>query len=129
MEEILRRILFARHEARSRKDAGIALAGSSDSTVSDYNPFVGIWTMVARQTLTGRVLGAAERLTRAEAIRLYTGGAAYAMRREAVWGALEPGKWADLVVLDRDILACPEGEIKAIRPLRTFLGGVVGYSA
>ena len=114
---------------RTYLDAGVALAGSSDSTVSDYNPFVGIWTMVARQTLTGRVLGAAERLTRAEAVRLYTGGAAYAMRREATWGSLEPGKWADLVVLDRDILACPEGEIKAIRPLRTFLGGVEVYSA
>jgi predicted amidohydrolase YtcJ len=114
---------------RTYLNAGIALAGSSDSTVSDYNPFVGIWTMVARQTLTGRVLGADERLTRPEAIRLYTGGAAYAMRREATWGALTPGRWADLVVLDRDILACPEEEMKIIRPLRTFLGGEEVYSA
>jgi predicted amidohydrolase YtcJ len=114
---------------RTYLNAGIALAGSSDSTVSDYNPFVGIWTMVTRRTLTGRALGPDERLTRPEAIRLYTGGAAYAMRREETWGSLEPGKLADLVVLDRDILACPEDEMKAIRPLRTFLGGEEVYSA
>lgn len=114
---------------RTYLNAGVALAGSSDSTVSDYNPFVGIWTMVARQTLTGRVLGADERLTRAEAIRLYTSGAAYAMRREATWGSLAPGKCADFVVLDRDILACPEEEVKAIRPVCTFLGGEEVYSA
>jgi predicted amidohydrolase YtcJ len=75
------------------------------------------------------VLGAAERRTRAEAIRLYTSGAAYAMRREASWGSLEAGKWADFVVLDRDILGCHEDEMKGIRPVRTFLGGVEVYSA
>lgn len=115
--------------ARAYLGAGIALAGSSDSTVSDYNPFVGIWTMVARRTHAGRVLGADQRLTRAEAIRLYTTGAAYAMRREHHWGSLEPGKWADLVVLDRDILACPEDEIRAIRPVQTLLGGEEVFEA
>ncbi|MFN8515071.1 MAG: amidohydrolase [Chloroflexia bacterium] len=114
---------------RTYLNAGIALAGSSDSTVSDYNPFVGIWTMVARRTLTGRVLGGEERLSRAEAIRLYTSGAAYAMRREAHWGSLEAGKWADFVVLDRDILGCDEAEMKEIRPVRTVLGGVGVYES
>ncbi|HEY8602078.1 MAG TPA: amidohydrolase [Thermomicrobiales bacterium] len=111
--------------ARDYLTAGVALAGSSDSTVSDYNPFVGIWTMVARQTHAGRVLGPDQRLSRAEAIRLYTSGAAYALRRESRWGSLEPGKWADLAILDRDILACPEDEIRAIRPVQTWLGGEV----
>ncbi len=115
--------------ARRYLDAGVALAGSSDSTVSDYNPFVGIWTMIARRTLTGRELGPDQRLTRPEAIRLYTSGAAYALRRERHWGALEPGKWADLVVLDRDILTCPEEQIKAIRPLQTWLGGEIVFEA
>jgi predicted amidohydrolase YtcJ len=115
--------------ARAYLDAGVALAGSSDSTVSDYNPFVGIWTMIARRTHTGRVLGAEQRLARAEAIRLYTSGAAYALRQERNWGSLEPGKWADLVVLDRDILTCPEDEIRAIRPVQTWLGGAVVYEA
>ena len=102
--------------ARAYLAAGVPLAGSSDSTVSDYNPFVGIATMVARRTVTGRELGPDQRLTRQEAIRLYTAGAAYALRRERAWGALAPGTWADLVVLDRDILTCPEDELVAIKP-------------
>lgn len=115
--------------ARDYLAAGIALAGSSDSTVSDYNPFVGIWTMIARRTLPGRELGPEQRLTRAEALRLYTSGAAYALRREREWGSLEPGKWADLVILERDILTCPEEEIRELRPSRTFLGGREVYTA
>jgi predicted amidohydrolase YtcJ len=113
--------------ARSYLDAGVPLAGSSDSTVSDYNPFVGIATMIARRTISGHVLDQAERLTRPEAIRLYTTGAAYALRREREWGSLEAGKWADLVVLDRDILTCPQDEIAAIKPLRTVLAGETVY--
>ena len=93
---------------RTYLKAWIALAGSSDSTVHDYNPFLGTWRQVARKPLAGLELGPGERLTRAEALRLYTSGAAYAMRRKATWGTLEPGKWADLFILDRDILACPE---------------------
>jgi predicted amidohydrolase YtcJ len=115
--------------ARTYLDAGVPLAGSSDSTVSDYNPFVGIATMILRRTLTGHALDQGERLTREEAIRLYTSGAAYALRRERDWGSLEPGKWADFVVLDRDILACPAEELAAIRPLRTVLGGATVYEA
>jgi predicted amidohydrolase YtcJ len=111
--------------ARTYLNAGVPLAGSSDSTVSDYNPFVGMGTMVMRRTITGHVLDQSERLSRQEAIRLYTSGAAFAMRREREWGSLEPGKWADLTVLDRDILACPEEEIMAIKPVMTLLNGSV----
>ncbi len=115
--------------ARAYLDSGVPLAGSSDSTVSDYNPFVGIATMVLRRTITGRDLGPDQRLTREEAIRLYTGGAAYALRREREWGSLEPGKWADLVVLDRDILSCPDEELMAIRPARTVVAGETVFEA
>ena len=85
--------------------------------------------MIARRTISGHVLDQDERLTRAEAIRLYTDGAAYALRRERLWGSLEPGKWADLVVLDRDILTCPEDEIMAIKPVRTVLDGETVFEA
>ncbi|HZS86321.1 MAG TPA: amidohydrolase [Chloroflexota bacterium] len=113
--------------ARTYLDAGVPLAGSSDSTVSDYNPFVGIATMIRRRTISGHLLDQNERLGRQEAIRLYTGGGAYALRRERHWGCLEPGRWADLVVLDRDIVACPEEEIMAIKPVRTVLAGETVY--
>jgi predicted amidohydrolase YtcJ len=70
--------------ARDNLAAEFTLAGPSDSTVSDDNPFAGIWTLVARRTLAGRVLGLDQCLTRVEAIRLYTGGAARALRKERV---------------------------------------------
>ena len=69
--------------ARRYLDAGVPLAGSSDSSVADYNPFVGIWSAIARETAAGTVSIQSEALTREEAIRLYTTGAAYAIREEA----------------------------------------------
>jgi predicted amidohydrolase YtcJ len=109
--------------ARRYLDAGVPLAGSSDSSVADYNPFVGIWSAVARQTAAGTVLDQSEALTRAQAIRLYTTGGAHAIREEASRGAIAVGMLADFIVLDRDILTCPADEIRAITPTRTILGG------
>ncbi|MDQ6602648.1 MAG: amidohydrolase [Chloroflexota bacterium] len=109
--------------ARRYLDAGVPLAGSSDAPVADYNPFIGIWAAVARQTAAGRDLDAAHSLTREEAIRLYTTGAAHAIREEATRGTIEPGKLADFVVLDRDILMCPTDQIRAITPRKTIVGG------
>jgi predicted amidohydrolase YtcJ len=109
--------------ARRYLDAGVPLAGSSDSSVADYNPFVGIWSAVARQTAAGTVLDQSEALTRAQAIRLYTTGGAHAIREEASRGAIAVGMLADFIVLDRDILTCPAAEIRAITPTRTILGG------
>jgi predicted amidohydrolase YtcJ len=109
--------------ARTYLDAGVPLAGSSDASVYDYNPFVGIWAAMARETAKGTPFDPAERLTREEAIRLYTTGAAYAIREEATRGSIAPGMLADFAVLDRDILTCPVDEIRTIRPTRTILGG------
>lgn len=110
--------------ARRYLDAGVPLAGSSDSLVADYNPFVGIWSAMARETAAGTALDQSEALTREEAIRLYTSGAAYALREEASRGTVSVGKLADFTVLDRDVLHCPVTEIRAITPTRTILGGV-----
>ncbi len=110
--------------ARTYLDAGVPLAGSSDSSVYEYNPFLGIWAAMARETAKGKRFDAAEALTRVEAIRLYTTGAAHAIREEATRGTIASGKLADFVVLDRDILTCPIAEIRALHPLRTILGGV-----
>jgi predicted amidohydrolase YtcJ len=114
--------------ARTCLDAGVPLAGSSDASVYDYNPFVGIWAAMARETAKGTRFDPAESLTRDEAIRLYTTGAAYAMREEASRGSIEVSKLADLTVLDRDILSCHVEEIRTIRPRRTIVGGVDVYT-
>jgi hypothetical protein len=101
----------------------VPLAGSSDSAITDFNPWVGIQATVTRRTVSGRELGAAERLTVAEALHSYTTGGAYALGQEASKGSLEPGKLADLVVLDRDPLAVAEDELATIRAERTMVGG------
>ncbi len=108
---------------RAYLDAGVPLAGSSDSFITDFDPWVGIHAAAMRTTVTGRVLGESERLTPLEALRSYTLGGAYATGREARLGSLEPGKLADLVVLDRDPLGIPAGELREVRPLATVLGG------
>lgn len=68
-------------------------------------------------------------MTRLEALQSYTIHAAYAAFEESIKGSLVPGKLADLVILDRDILECAEEEIASTRVLYTFLGGKIVYQA
>ncbi len=110
---------------RTYLDAGVPLAGSSDTPVADHNPWVGMATAITRATVKGRVLGASEVLTPEEALALYTTGAAFGMGREDELGRLAPGYLADLVVLDRDPFA---GEVDpdalmATTPTRVMVDG------
>src|SRR4029079_6785479 len=79
---------------RTYLDRGIPLAGSSDSPVSDYNPWSGIYAAITRKTLNGRQLGGDLCISVREAIRSYTIGGAYATGRERLIGSIEPGKRA-----------------------------------
>lgn len=108
---------------RAYLDAGVPLAGSSDSAVSDCNPWVGIGAAVTRTTVAGRVLGAEQRITVREALRSYTIGGAYATGLERIRGSIEPGKLADLITLLVDPLEVPANDLTAIRPTGTMLGG------
>jgi hypothetical protein len=109
---------------RSYLDAGVPLAGSSDSSITDFNPWVGMHAAVNRSTAAGRDLGKAnEAITAEEALRSYTLGGAFVTGREDRQGSIAPGKLADLVVLDRDPLAIPSEELDQVRPTATMLGG------
>jgi predicted amidohydrolase YtcJ len=108
---------------RTYLNAGVPLAGSSDSSVTDYNPWVGMYAATRRKTVTGRVLGGSECITVREALRSYTIGGAYATGRERIAGSLEPGKLADLVVLDEDPLTLPQDALTYVKPVATMLGG------
>lgn len=110
---------------RTYLNAGVPLAGSSDSYITDYNPWVGMHAAVNRRTVTGRDLGKErEALTPAEALHSYTIGGAFAVGREDRQGSISPGKLADLVVLDRDPLAIEPDELDRVRPTATMVGGM-----
>lgn len=115
---------------RTYLNAGVPLAGSSDSSITDYNPWVGMHAAVIRRTVQGRDLGReAEALTPEEALRSYTLGAAYVSGREDRQGSITPGKLADLVVLDRDPLTIDPDTLDQVKPTKTMLGGEWVYQA
>lgn len=117
---------------RSLFRRGVIVGGGSDHmqkigalrSVNPYHPFLGMWIAVTRRArgYAGR-LHPEEALTREQAIRFYTRNNAYILFREQEIGSLEPGKLADFIVLDRDILTCPVDRLRDTRVLETYLGG------
>ena len=83
---------------------------------------------VTRKTSGGKVVNPAERITREQALRMWTLNAAYLSFDEKVKGSIEPGKLADLVVLSKDLLTCPEDDIRGIEAEGTMVGGKFVYS-
>lgn len=115
---------------RTWYERGIPVALGSDAPVNPHSPWLGIWhTQTRRDKETGEVLGPDQVVTREQAIIGYTRNVAYATFEEDLKGTLEPGKLADLVILDRDVLSVPVEEIKDIRVLVTIVGGKVVYEA
>ena len=111
-------------------DSGLPVALGSDAPVNSFNPLLGIWHAVTRKEKTmGQVIGPDQRITREEAIRCYTLNGAYISFEEHLKGSIEPGKLADLVVLDNDILTCPVDEIKDTKVLMTMLGGKIVFES
>ncbi|WP_439515369.1 amidohydrolase [Oceanibaculum nanhaiense] len=108
---------------RSLIDADIPAPGHSDAMVCDPNPFFALWSMVTRKAQTGASLDEAEAVTAEEALRAYTVLGAWSGREEAVKGSLEPGKLADIAVLDRDYFSIPAEEIREVGVTATLLGG------
>lgn len=109
-------------------DNGVVVAAGTDSPVTPHPPFVSLWAAIARRTeVKGTQMGTEQRVTREEAIRMYTINGAYLSFEEDVKGSIELGKLADLIVIDRDILTCPEDEIEETKVLRTILGGKTVY--
>jgi predicted amidohydrolase YtcJ len=108
--------------------AGAKLAGGSDFPVESENPLLGFHAAVTRQDLSGNPPGGwrpEERLTRPEALALFTTDAAYAAFEEDRRGRIAPGFEADLTVLARDPMAAPEKEIASIAAPLVIVGGKV----
>ena len=112
--------------------AKVMVGGGSDHmqkiggmrATNPYHPFWGMWVTLARQPRwSDAVLHPEEKITREQAIRLYTINNAYLTFEEKEKGSLETGKLADFIVLRKDILTCPEDEVKDIQVESTYLGG------
>lgn len=113
-------------------DSGAVVASGSDFPVELPNPFLGLYAAVTRQDRDGMPEGgwyAGEALSRAEALHSFTLAAAYAAHDEDDLGSLEPGKWADFIVIDRDYFEVPADQIDDIRVLETWVGGERVYPA
>ena len=112
---------------RAYLDRGFVVAGGTDSAVVPYPPLWVIYHFVTRDTISGGVLGADQKISREEALRLETINNAFLTFEEGVKGSIEPGKLADLVVLAEDILTCPEKQIEQMQIVMTMVGGKVVY--
>ena len=108
-------------------DQGFIVAGGTDSAVVPYPPLWVIYHFVTRNTISGGVLGADQKITRKEALQVETINNAYLTFEEQIKGSIEPGKLADLVVLPEDILTCVEKHIEQMPVAMTMVGGTVVY--
>jgi len=95
--------------------------GSTEYTIFS----AGITPMLDRKGWDGKVYGSDQAVDRESALKIATYGGAYYLDREKVLGSIEPGKWADFLVLDRDYLTVPADDIKNTKVLVTVVGGKV----
>jgi predicted amidohydrolase YtcJ len=112
---------------REELTEGVRVVLSSDSDVTSYRPLTQIASAIARRTRNGASIGPDQALTLEEALLAYTSDAAFALRLEDEVGSLEPGKSADLAVIDGDLESTPPDELASLGTWKTFLGGRPAY--
>lgn len=113
--------------AKTALDSGVMFDFHQDSPVIPPNMLETLWCAVCRRTRSGKELGENQRLTPLQALTAITRNAAYALFEEREKGTLAPGKRADLVILDRDPLACPAEELRDLQVLETIKDGETVY--
>jgi predicted amidohydrolase YtcJ len=107
-------------------DQGTVIAAGSDFPVEDVNPFYGLYSAVTRQDHEGMPPGgwySEQRMSRIETLRAFTIDAAFAAHQEDVLGTLEPGKWADFILIDRDFFEADASEIWQTEVNETWVAG------
>jgi hypothetical protein len=115
---------------KSLLDGSVTLAFGSDWPVAPLDPIMGVYAAVTRRTLDGKNPGGwipEQKISLEEAIKGFTLNGAYAEFAEDMKGSIEPGKLADLVVLDRNLFKIRPEEIQKAKVLMTILGGTIIY--
>ena len=122
--------LLGAYAWRSLLNTGVVVPNGSDFPVEAVNPLLSFHSAVSRQDANDWPAGGwlpEQRMTREEALKSMTIWPAYAAFQEQVMGSLAPGKLADFVVLDRDIMTVPERDILGTRVIATYIGGKAVY--
>lgn len=109
--------------AKTYLSRGIRVAINTDVWSGPINPFVAVYGAVARKTMGGLDFGQEEALTPREAIECFTQGGAYLAYRNTECGALTPGRYADIAILDRDVLDGVHDELINAKVVATVLNG------
>ena len=115
--------------AKSALDRGMIFTIHCDTPVVPQEPLRAVWSAVNRLSVSGKVIGADQRIPVEEALRAYTVNAAYQYRLENVTGSIEQGKWADFVILAEDPTQCDPARIKDIAVLETIVAGKSIFAA
>ncbi len=113
---------------RTLYDSGIPLgAGTDGSLLGPINPWLSIYYMLTGKNIAGEIVNPDQTLSRMEALELYTIGNAWFGFDEKDFGSIEVGKFADLVVLNKDYLSVPHEEIRGINSVLTMVNGKIVY--
>ena len=107
--------------------SGAVVTNGTDAPVEDVDPIASYYATVSRKLTDGSVFFPDERMSRMEALKSYTINGAFAAFEEGSRGSLKAGKYADLVMLSKDIMTIPEDEIPSARVVYTIVGGKVRY--
>lgn len=111
--------------AKMYLDAGLQVSSGTDAPVVPYPPLWTLYHFITRDTIADGVLGADQRVSRQQALRMATINNAWLNMEERTKGSIEPNKLADLVILNEDPLTCPEPRLRDARVLATFVAGKV----
>lgn len=109
-------------------EAGLPVSGGTDSPVVPYPPLWVFYHFITRDTISGGVLGANQRISREDALRMITRNHYYLNFQEDVNGMIATGRYADLVVLPEDIMTAPAKDIEQMKIMMTMVGGKVVYA-
>jgi predicted amidohydrolase YtcJ len=116
------------HPHKTMQAMGIIAGGNNDCPVTYYSPFAQMYAAVTRKSMSGQVVAPEEAISIADTIRTYTWNGAYLAKEENIKGSIEPGKLADMIILDRDILNIPSEEIKDVKVLTAIVDGKIVHS-